>query len=191
VTYIIYCHTNLLTGKRYVGLTKRDMMEQWEKRHVANASRETRFHLSHAIRLYGAGDDVWKHEILQSGLLTKSDANVAEMYWIKHFRSHEPEFGYNMTLGGDGSPGYKHTEEQRRVKSERQRGKKRGPYQQSASESKRGKGNPMFGKHHSDEHKKFMSETLKGRPSALKGRSWSAKRRATQEAKSHHENSHG
>lgn len=179
VIYVIYCHTNLLNGKCYVGQTKGDVMKQWKHRHVHLANKGAKFHLSNAIRLYGSSDDVWRHQVLQDGLLTKEDANIAESHWIKVLRSSEPEFGYNMTLGGDGSPGYKHTKEQRRAKSERQRNKKRGSYVSDVF----GEKNPMFGKRHSEETKQHMSESHKGRPSPLKGRSWSTKRRAAQEAK--------
>ena len=37
--------------------------------------------------------------------------SARERYFIKKYRSFERKYGYNLTEGGEGSPGYKHTEE--------------------------------------------------------------------------------
>lgn len=41
-----------------------------------------------------------------------------ETFYINLFRSDSSEFGYNLTSGGDGISGYKHTEETKRKLSE-------------------------------------------------------------------------
>lgn len=41
----------------------------------------------------------------------EQDCFDAEMFWIEFFRSNYPDYGYNLTKGGEGSTGYKHTPE--------------------------------------------------------------------------------
>lgn len=93
---VIYCHTCSITGKRYVGQTRRSLRWRW-KRHISQ-SREVRrcgaFH--HAIRKYGV--NVWVHEVLEE-TATQAEADAAEQRWIEHFGSVAPH-GYNLRSGG-------------------------------------------------------------------------------------------
>ena len=41
----------------------------------------------------------WKHEIIDT-CNTLEEANKLETYYIKLYKSNNPEFGYNMTSGG-------------------------------------------------------------------------------------------
>ena len=42
---------------------------------------------------------------------SESDCLEAEVFWIAFFRSNVSGIGYNLTEGGEGSSGYKHTPE--------------------------------------------------------------------------------
>lgn len=95
---LIYKHTNLVSGKCYIGKTKHAIEKRW-KSHVHAALNGAQFHLSRAIRLYPL--DSWKHEILEE-VETTELANVAEAKWIRTFSSNDQVFGYNMTPGGEG-----------------------------------------------------------------------------------------
>jgi group I intron endonuclease len=59
--------------------------------------------------------------------------------------------GYNMTCGGDGIPGYTHSDKTKK----------------KMSEAKLGENNNFFGKTHDEETRKIMSEKAKLRPTRL------------------------
>lgn len=95
--YVIYCHTNKVNGKKYVGQTCRSMLERWQD-HVRLASKNVwiRNAFYSAIRKYG--DRVFDHEVLE--VVTSSrEANSAEVRWMKRKRSIAPN-GYNLNTNG-------------------------------------------------------------------------------------------
>jgi group I intron endonuclease len=104
--FTIYCHTNRVNGKRYVGQTLSTMEKRWTA-HVSvakcNRGRQTRL-LSAAIRKYGP--DAFDHEVLEIIVGTQEEADLAEAEWIKRRGSRSPA-GYNLTAGG-GSRGLHH-----------------------------------------------------------------------------------
>lgn len=104
--YKVYMLTSP-SGKRYIGLTKQDVKQRWGSgRHYPN----NRF-LTNAIKKYG-----WenlKHEVLREGM-TEEEAKKYEVEMIAKYNTTDREHGYNITLGGDGGHGLKHTEEAKR-----------------------------------------------------------------------------
>lgn len=96
--YTIYCHLNQNNGKRYIGQTKHNVQKRWQS-HVKDALNESQFRFHRAIRSHAL--DAWKCEILEI-VETQDEANQREMHWIAYFRSNDPNFGYNMTMGGEG-----------------------------------------------------------------------------------------
>jgi len=107
----VYKHTNLLNGKAYIGWTSLTIKERWEIHLKAvTAGSQTKFH--NAIRKYGQGDDVWKHEELEIHI-SNDEAKNAEIRLIcehKTYAYDHPETGYNMTKGGEGTVGHKRSE---------------------------------------------------------------------------------
>lgn len=99
--YIVYLHTNKITGKSYVGITKTSMEKRW-KRHISLSKKNTSAHVlfGNAIRKHGSGDDVWEHLTLAT-YETLHDAFAAEKRYISELKTLMPD-GYNMTLGGEG-----------------------------------------------------------------------------------------
>lgn len=75
-----------------------------------------------------------------------------EVHYIEQYNSYHN--GYNQTLGGLGSQGYKHSETVRKNQS------------QLMSEKYQGENNPFYGKKHTEETKDKISKKNKGR---LKG----------------------
>ena len=138
----VYLHTvpKEISGcdqdKHYVGLTcKADPEKRWE--HGFGYRANTHFY--RAIEKYGWNNI--KHEILADNL-SKIEAEDMERFFIAMYRSNESGHGYNKTLGGEGSLGHKQSKEARLKRSERFKGEN----------------NPYYGKKHSDETRKKMSE---------------------------------
>lgn len=104
IVYTIYMHTNVITGKSYVGLTKNSAERRWAE-HVYIAfnrrlkSQYRRYHFQNSIKLYGV--NVWLHSILQDSIPTIKEAQDAEVRWIADLETLSPN-GYNETRGGGG-----------------------------------------------------------------------------------------
>lgn len=92
-SYELYCHTNRINGKQYVGITKRGSEKRWG----ANGSRYKGQALGYAIEKYGW--DAFEHEVLLTGL-TKEQAEEEERRLIKELGTMVPN-GYNLTSGGN------------------------------------------------------------------------------------------
>lgn len=97
-------HLNQISGKAYIGLTTKTMMQRWSQHcYTAYAkddkgkfSSNTKFHK--AIRKYGI--DVWLHVLLYDGDSSELTLQELEIYYIKKHGTYVN--GYNGTLGGDG-----------------------------------------------------------------------------------------
>jgi len=102
VIFTIYCHQHIESGRRYVGQTKKKMLQRWNQ-HVYTATRESKgwSHFANAIRKYGK--DAFSHEILEI-CYDLEFSNAAEKKWIAHFDTTNPEKGYNFKSGGDHRP---------------------------------------------------------------------------------------
>lgn len=111
----LYVHTNTINGKKYVGITSKTNPE-----HRWNGGRgyKENPHFAAAIDKYGW--DKFTHAILYDDL-TESQAKNLERAFIAHWKTQDSKFGYNMTSGGDGTPGYHPSIETRRKLSEARR----------------------------------------------------------------------
>lgn len=112
----IYLIQNIQNNKIYIGQTTQ-RFETYIKRHISNAERNkdsnTRY-LYRAIRKYGFSN--FKCEIL-GYCNSEEELNEAEIACIEFFQSNNFIYGYNMTLGGEGAKGLKHTEKYKKQKS--------------------------------------------------------------------------
>ena len=124
--------------KSYIGLTKQKPQRRWRKG-KAYLKEPTKF--ANAIIKYGW--DNFNHEIIgvveantEEELL--QDLKEWEKYYIWKYDSYKN--GYNSTLGGDGTVGFK------------------------------GENNPMWGKQHSNETKQKISEAKLGKETYMKGK---------------------
>ena len=104
-TFYVYVHTNKINNKKYFGITSQIPSRRW--RNGNGYKHCVKFY--HAILYYGW--DGFDHEILFEGL-TESEAHAKEIELISEFRTTDPEYGYNITLGGSGALYYA-TEEER------------------------------------------------------------------------------
>ena len=108
--YSIYLIRCLVNEKLYIGFTHQSGDTRW-KEHIFNASSgNNSFILHKAIRKYGSHN--FTFEILHTSNDGEFTHDYLEEYYIREYKSHYLDgHGYNMTYGGEGMFGYKHTEE--------------------------------------------------------------------------------
>lgn len=92
--YCVYCHTNKINGKRYVGITSQKPEQRWRN---GNGYRNNEYFFR-AIEKYGWHN--FSHEILYTGL-SKCDAEQIEVRLIEEWETFRNANGYNIELGGN------------------------------------------------------------------------------------------
>lgn len=134
--YCVYIHINKINNKKYVGITKTSPIKRWGK----NGSGYTRGKNSafgRAIEKYGW--DNFIHEIFATNL-SKERACELEIFLIEILRTRDKRYGYNIQPGGQlGNAGVVFSEE-------------------SIAKMREAK----VGKKLSEDHKKHISDSLKG-----------------------------
>lgn len=152
--YCVYKHTTP-SGKVYIGLTGKQPKERWDSGHGYRNNP----HFWNAIKLYGWNNI--KHEILYTNL-TKEEAGKIERQLIAEYDSRNPDKGYNELEGGTFGYTFSHTEETKKKISESSSQRWSDETQHTLmSERMSGKNNPFYGKTHSDEVRKIISEKNK------------------------------
>jgi group I intron endonuclease len=140
-TYWIYCITNAVNGKQYVGQTKEGTKKRWMY-HVRDAFCTPKNRgcpiLCRAIRKYGK--DAFVHNVLEV-VHTLEESNLRETFWIKELNTLSPR-GYNCVSGG----GVRELSEETRLKMS----------------GRKGPLSPNFGKKFSEEHRKRISAAKLG-----------------------------
>lgn len=124
-------------------------------------------HLQSAYSKYG--EDSFIYEIIE--YCPESDLRSREQYWLDFTRCYDREIGFNNCILSDRPLGYKHTEEAKKVMSEKRKGIKQSPEtiakrvasikgsqhseetKEKIRQSKLGDKNPMFGVRYTEEQK--------------------------------------
>lgn len=103
----IYCITNLINGKRYVGKTTSSLKERFRE-HCVDSQRERceKRPLYDAMNKYGIENFIIEEleQVEDESLLSEK-----EIYWIKELQTFGSN-GYNATSGGDGKILYDYKE---------------------------------------------------------------------------------
>jgi len=203
---LIYKISNLINNKLYVGKTSRTLDKRLEA-HFLKAKRKINTRLYDSMNHHGYNN--FKIEKIEECI--KEQENERERHWIKLYKSNNPEFGYNMTEGGDGGDTTSNHPNNIKIREKRSKsmigknvGKipwlkgKHGVYSAETIEkiklnhwsrksnaeetrakiieklrkirkigNKIGKNNSMYGKHHSEESKAKIRETLTKRKAEL------------------------
>lgn len=155
---LIYKITNKINGKVYIGKTTTSLSKRW-KWHRNAANQGGQFHFARAIRKYGP--KAFTREVIYHAKDVDELAKM-ETHFILSHQSHEPEKGYNMTLGGEGASLV--TEETRRRMSEVRLGKKLSEeHCRHIGDSKRGSNSPHWGKPRSEETRRKIGEAQRGK----------------------------
>lgn len=188
--WCVYQHT-CPNGKVYIGITSQKPERRWRNGHGYKGQNN---YFWRAICKYG-----WeniKHEILEDNL-TNKEACEKEKQYIQEHQSTNRKFGYNITDGGEGCTGlkgeknpmygiprtdeakkniskaiqkYYETHEKKPVSEEtRKKLSIINSGENNAMYGRCGELNPFYGKTHSEETRRILSEKLKGIESAFKG----------------------
>lgn len=100
---IIYKAENLINGKVYIGQTIRSLKDRMKQHRFQRADGI----ISRAIKQHGIQSFVF---ITIDTAMDRRSLNQKEKYWITYYNSKYPN-GYNLTDGGDGTPGHKVSDE--------------------------------------------------------------------------------
>ena len=157
-------------GKQYIG--KDNNLPNRSKRHLAGNGGSRALH--NAINKHGAKN--FEVEVIRYPGISGEALNAVEMWKIKQLGTKKPK-GYNLTDGGEGclnpsestrrkmsewQKGAKKSESTRRAMSKPKKSLRNRPVPESTrramSKAKRGKNNPFYGRKHSEESRRKMSE---------------------------------
>ena len=148
--FIVYMHENKTNHKKYIGITCQKASQRWRGGKGYKIG-----YFKKAIDKYGW--DNFEHKILYENL-SKEEACLKEIELIKKYKTMNSKYGYNLCEGGNTTVGYHHT----LISKEKMSKSRKGKYV--------GDKNPMYGKHPiwygrhlSEEHKRKISESKKGK----------------------------
>lgn len=146
--WCVYMHINKINNKMYIGITSRNPEERWGKNGV-QYNKKTQSLFANAIQKYGW--DGFEHVIFAENL-SQEEAKHIEMLLIALYKTNscryrDPEYGYNMTDGGDGTLGHINSEETRSKISTKAKERYADP-----------KNHPMYGKHIPSERNPFYGK---------------------------------
>lgn len=96
---IIYRAHNLVNNKNYIGQTIKSL-DTRKNAHYSKYSNCVYFHK--ALEKYAKTDWEW---LIIDEAENQQELDNKEKYWIAFYKSNNSEYGYNLTEGGQGSPG--------------------------------------------------------------------------------------
>lgn len=144
--YFLYKITNLITSKIYIGKTY-SIKRRWNDHKSTAKNKDKNYSYLHSsMNKYGFEN----FSIIEIARFeSEQEALEQEIVLIQEYKSNDRNIGYNITIGGDGACGYKHTELSKKKMSLKRQGK-------FIKEN-----NPFYGKTHSNESKLKISEYQK------------------------------
>ena len=142
-------------NKSYIGITTRNIERRWyEHKYVPNSCGQL---LAKAISKYGEKSFIIEH--IASAIGNVENLKELEKQIIQQCGTMAPN-GYNLTAGGDGLFGFKHTAEQAAKNRVLRLGVKHSEEtKKKMSKAHSGENNHFFGKQHSEETKRKISAT--------------------------------
>ena len=158
--YKIYRLTNTVNNMVYIGMTSQPIRKRWNN----GNGYLPKSRMGRAIAEFGWGAFVG--DVLEDGL-TEEEADEREKYYIALFKSSDPEYGYNVSIGGvKPALGIHHDAETRKKISENSAKYWLGKslpddMRTKISEANTGRTPWNFGKHFDDKAKKHISEGMK------------------------------
>jgi len=166
---VIYLIRNLKNEKVYIGKTEKSAADRWKK-HIAAALTEcSPFYIHRAIRKYGV--PAFQVEILAEAS-SPAQLDRLEKQFIAEYRSNDPAFGYNMTVGGEGGWFNQYVEHPKGMLGKKHSEATRQRMSNAHQGLVDGQKHPMFGKTHPEETK----EQIRKSTSAALKRIWAEKK---------------
>lgn len=112
----VYIFQNIINLKIYIGITN-DLKYRYSQ-HITHSKKPHIYipknHYQYIHRaLHKHGKENFSFQILET-FATREEVLEAEKFWIEYFRSWDKNYGYNLTRGGEGISGYKHSEEHKK-----------------------------------------------------------------------------
>lgn len=160
MVYELYCITNKVNNKKYIGQTKSS--KGYKKRfneHKQCALDGNKSCLYFAMRKYGVENFTIKLLIHN---IPKDKIDWYEQLWITklntYYKNHS---GYNMTIGGSGTSGYIFTEEVRHKMSNASKLMWKNMSEEEYINACKRRSDNMRGRKFSEEHKRHISESAK------------------------------
>ena len=154
--FSVYMHTNTINGKKYVGITSKEPTRRWKGNGSGYRNNE---HFWNAIQKYGW--DNFEHDVIYQGL-NLDEASCIEKELIAKYNTNNPNFGYNLTSGGE--YGQELSDESRRKMSDKAKNRViTEEWRQHLSEARIGRVPWNKGVSLSEEQRAKISESVKGR----------------------------
>ena len=147
----IYKCTCLVNNRCYIGQAQDLARRKRVHMHELENDKHINSYLQRAWNKYGKDNFAW--EVLE--LCPIDLLNEREIYWIEKYNAFID--GFNMTIGGGGTRGYKQTSETRMQRRQSMLGEKNPMYGRTGSlnpaygQDHSGENNPMYGKNHTEE----------------------------------------
>lgn len=171
----IYCIENLSTKKKYIGQSVNVRERYFKHKSELKNNKHSNTYLQNAWNKYGSDD--FKFFILEYCSISKLDAR--EKYYIQTYDTENRDVGYNLKSGGQyggsilsdeikkkiGASNKKYYENHPEARVTRHESTKAYWANPEVRALRSGKGASMYGKHHTEEAKKKMSEACTGRKS--------------------------
>lgn len=93
---IIYCLTNLINNKKYIGQTITKLEYRINGHFSCANNKNNKTPICRAIRKYGKENFEW---VILDKAYTQEELDKKEIYWINYYNTYNHD-GYNATLGG-------------------------------------------------------------------------------------------
>lgn len=147
MTYYTYKIINLINGKIYIGKTD-NIQKRWNAHKSAARKKDPKdyAHVHRAMNKYGF-DNFIIEKIEEFDL--EIDALNSEINLITKFKTKNRNIGYNLTDGGEGASGFRFSDDQKKIMSDRRKGKYIG------------ENNPFYGEKHTEKTKNIISNIMK------------------------------
>jgi group I intron endonuclease len=99
---IVYCVTNKINGKIYIGQSTKTL-QQRRRKHLKSINQNINLPFYRALKKYGKDNFEW---VILKECSSKKELDETEIYYIRSLKSNDEHYGYNRSTGGEGGDTY-------------------------------------------------------------------------------------